>query len=150
MPAIALDKPLDLSMPANEKGEQEVIEAIGGALKKAANPVLFLDFLSRAHAHSESRDLANALPLPIYASHMSKGAGDETDEKFIGLYNGMASKPGVAESMEASDLVLAVGWWPSDSNTAAFSRKIAPEKRIDIMDTYVIVGGPRVVLELSS
>lgn len=137
--ASQLDTPIDLSMPVNEAGEEEAVNAIGEALQKAKNPAIFVDFLVRSHGQPEARRLVDALHLPIYASHMSKGAISETHERYVGLYNGNVSKPGIADAMEASDLVLALGWWPSDSNTAAFGRNIPPEKRIDIMDSYIMV-----------
>lgn len=139
VPASALDNPLDMSPPINQANEDEAFTNILNALKMAKNPAILADFLAMRHARDETRRLAEVLSLPLYACHMSKGLIDETHERYVGLYNGNVSVPGVAEALEASDLVLAVGWWPCDSNTAAFSRQVPAERRIEIMDTYVSV-----------
>lgn len=139
VPENALDTPLDLSLSVNEAGEHEALSAITKALKEAQSPAIFVDFLTRSHGQTEAQKLVDTLPLPIYTSHMSKGVISETHQRYVGIYNGNVSMPGVAEAMHAADLVLAIGWWPCDSNTASFGRDIPAENRIDIMDTYVIV-----------
>lgn len=134
-----LDRKLDLNFPVDGGSEEAALAAITDAIQKAKQPSIFIDFLTHSHGREETRALVEVLKWPLYGSHMSKGVINEDHERFVGLYNGNVSVPGVAEAMQSSDLVLALGWWPCDSNTAVFSRKISPENRIDVMDTYVIV-----------
>ncbi len=137
-----LDTPLDLSLPVDSESESAAIKAITEALYASKNPCVFLDHLVHSHGKPEARKLVDDLALPFYASHMGKGIIDENHACYVGLYNGGVSLPGICNAFEASDLVLALGWWPTDSNSAAFTRKVSPEKRIDILDDYVVVGYP--------
>lgn len=139
MDASLLDKPIDLSPPVNSSNEEEAIKLIIERLSNAKNPAIFVDFLVHAHGKKEAQKLVEVLKVPIYASHMAKCIVDEDHPRFVGLHNGVVSFPGISNAVQACDLVLALSWWPADTNSGGFSRNISPEKRIDIMDSYVVV-----------
>lgn len=136
--ASLLDEKIDLTFPVNHANEKAAIEAITQALSQAKKPVIFLDMLAQRFATKEVKQLVDTAALPFFASHGSKGLVDEDHDRFVGLYNGPASEPGIVDAIEGSDQVLAVGWWPADTNGGLF-RKIPEDKRIDIMDDHVIV-----------
>jgi len=138
VPANLLDKKIDLSMPVDTACQEAAITAIKEALTQAKNPVIFLDMLIHSYAIKEATKLIDAVKLPFFAAHGAKGIVDEDHPRFVQLYNGSVSHPGVAEAIEGSDQVLAVGWFPADTNGGLF-RKISESKRIDVMDTYVTV-----------
>lgn len=137
-----MDTPIDLSYPINTTNEKKALDAITTKLRQAKNASIFVDFLVHHHAKKETQELVESLRLPIYAAHMAKSIIDEDHPRFIGLYNGSVSFPGIADAIRQCDVVLALGWWPADTNSGGFSREVAPEKRIDVMDTYVIVRMP--------
>jgi pyruvate decarboxylase len=70
---------------------------------------------------------------------MGKGIVDETDENFVGVWNGEISAPGVKEEAKKSDLVLILGYLCADTNTAGFSRKIDDERSIHINPFDIMV-----------
>lgn len=136
--ASLLDKKIDLTFPVDHDSEKAAVEAITQALEGAKKPAIFLDMLAHRFATQEVKQLVDTVKLPFYASHGAKGLVDEDHEQFVGLYNGLVSWPGVADAIESSDQVLAIGWWPADTN-GGLARKIPETKRIDIMDDHVIV-----------
>lgn len=139
MYASLLDTPIDLSWPINTSNEEKALKAVTSKLRQAKNPSIFVDFLVHHHAKKETQKLVEVLKLPIYAAHMAKSIIDEDHPRFVGLYNGSVSFPGIADAIEQCDVVLSLGWWPADTNSGGFSRNIPPEKRIDVMDDYVTV-----------
>lgn len=139
IPAETLKTPIDLTLPVDKENEDAAVNAIISILKGSKKPCVFIDHLVHSYGKPQARKLVDKLELPIYASHMGKGCVDETHPKFVGLYNSSLSFAGIAEEFEESDCCLALGWWPSDSNSVAFSRKMPDDRRIDVMDTYVVV-----------
>jgi len=68
-----------------------------------------------------------------------KGAVNETVPNFGGVYAGNGSNAGVAERVEASDLVLTIGSIKSDFNTAGFTYRISQLSTIDFHSNYMRV-----------
>lgn len=134
-----LDKPLDISFPVNSANEQQAFEAIVDRFAKSKNPALFADHLAIRHARSQARKFVQAAKLPTYSAHMGRGIVDEDSPYFVGLHNGEYSYPGLLEAAGEVDFVLTLGWWPVDTNTGGFTRNFPAEKRIDLMDSYVVV-----------
>jgi pyruvate decarboxylase len=135
--ASLLEKKIDLRLPVDEGALRAAVEAVREAVCEAKRPVVFLDMLAH-HAEEETRSFVDAVKLPVLAAHGAKAIVDGDHERFVGLYNGSVSSPGVADFIEGSDLVVAVGWWPADTN-GGLGRKIGEGKRVDIMDEFVMV-----------
>ena len=138
VPASLLDKRIDLSIPVDLASQEAAVTAITEALTTAKNPAIFLDMLVHSYAVKEATKLVDAVKLPFFASHGAKGIVDEDHPRFVQLYNGSVSHPGVADAIEGCDQILAVGWFPADTNGGLF-RKLPESKRIDVMDSYVTV-----------
>jgi len=137
VPSRLLDTKIDLSVPVDEAALDAVVSAISKAVLEAKKPVVFLDMLAH-HAEDETRAFVDAVKLPFLAAHGAKAIVDEDHDWFVGLYNGSVSSPGVADFIEASDCVMAVGWWPADTN-GGLGRKVEEGKRVDVMDEFVVV-----------
>ena len=138
--AKALETPLELSPPADQKAVESAVEACLEAIHSSKNPAIFVDCLVQRHqAIAELKELVEKLQLPIYTSNMGKGIIDETHPLYVGLYNGLPTAPGVADAWQASDLAVIIGNLPSDTNTGGFTRRMAPDKCIFInpMDVNV-------------
>ncbi|KIW81003.1 hypothetical protein Z517_04026 [Fonsecaea pedrosoi CBS 271.37] len=124
-----LDTPLDLTVQNKDgKIEDQIVSDVLSLIKEASNPVILADVLTVRHGGRElTRELAKLTQFPCYSTPLSKGVIDETLPYYRGLYNGKVSFPGVAEGIEASDLVLNLGPLLSDSNTGGFTREIKDE-----------------------
>ncbi|KAF2758032.1 pyruvate decarboxylase [Pseudovirgaria hyperparasitica] len=142
IPANLLDAPIDISLPVDISAQDTAVSAIIEELSKAQSPCLFIDGLVQRHgAGKETRQLAEKLNIPVYCANMSKAIIDETAEYHVGLYNGMISAPGVTDAFHTHDLVLVFGSIPADTNTGGFTRKIDPQKSIDVRPFDVIIKG---------
>ncbi|KAI9672839.1 MAG: hypothetical protein M1831_000275 [Alyxoria varia] len=134
-----LNTPIDLEPPTDTTNQAAAISAIVSALEAAKNPAILVDHQAKVFAPSPARRLVAHLRIPTYAAPMGKGCVDEDDPNYVGIYNSHTSFEGVREGYEAADLVLALGWWPSNLNTLFFSRGPPPEKRIDLMSDSAVV-----------
>lgn len=79
----------------------------------------------------------------VFVTPLAKSSIDETSDSFHGLYMGMVTPSANAKyDVETSDLTIHVGRFPSDTNTGAFSQKLAPTV-IGLHPDYVFVGQTR-------
>jgi pyruvate decarboxylase len=112
---------INLTLPKNEEEtEAEVLSTILDLIYKAKNPVVLADACSiRHHVVAETHELLDKLRIPGFVTPMGKGAVDETNSQYGGVYIGEISHPEVKEAVEASDLVLSIGALLSDFNTVS-------------------------------
>lgn len=142
VPASLLDKKIDLSYPVDKDNEDIAVQGIIDAFENASKPAAFVDHLVHIRAEKEAQSLLETLQIPTYAAQMSKGLIDENKPYYVGLYSGKVSYPGIDEAARTHDFVLALGWFPCDTNTSFFSRNWTVEQRVDILDDHVIVSFP--------
>ncbi|KAF2194959.1 pyruvate decarboxylase [Zopfia rhizophila CBS 207.26] len=139
-----LNKPIDISPQIDTVAQEKAISAITSTLSSSKNPSILVDALiQRFGAVSQARKLVDKLRVPVFCANMGKGIVDETHDMYIGVYNGEIGTPGVAEACKASDLVILMGYLPADTNSGGFSRKLPPEKVIEINPFDVLVKGQR-------
>jgi pyruvate decarboxylase len=114
-----LQKSLDLELPENEKEtEEEVLKTVLEFLYKAKNPIILADACSIRHrVVPETHELLNKLQIPAFVTPMGKGALNETNSHYGGVYIGEISLPDVKTAVENSDCVLSIGALLSDFNT---------------------------------
>ncbi|ETI27421.1 hypothetical protein G647_09611 [Cladophialophora carrionii CBS 160.54] len=138
-----LETPLDTSVQNKDgKIEDEIVSSILSVVEKATSPAILADIIGVRHGGRELiRKLAELTQFPSYSTPLSKGVIDETKPYYNGLYNGKVSFPGVADSIEASDLVLNIGPLPSDSNTGGFTREIKDEHLVWLGHDFCKVQG---------
>jgi pyruvate decarboxylase len=112
-------KEIDLSIPDNEsETEAEVISTILDLVYKAKNPILLADACSIRHrVVPETHELLDKLQIPGFVTPMGKGAINETNPHYGGVYVGEISLPDVKTTVEESDCILSVGALLSDFNT---------------------------------
>jgi TPP-dependent 2-oxoacid decarboxylase len=73
----------------------------------------------------------------------AKGLFNEEHPNYIGRYWGTVSTPHVAEVVESSDLIIAVGPVWNDYTTVGWSTLLSPNKLIVLGPDYCIIGGRR-------
>jgi len=112
-------KEIDLSIPQNEPDtEAEVISTILKLVYKAKNPILLADACCVRHrVVPETHELLDKLQIPGFVTPMGKGAINETNPHYGGVYVGQISLPDVKTTVEDSDCILSVGALLSDFNT---------------------------------
>lgn len=120
-----LHQDVDLEPPKNDpETEDDVLAQVLDLIYKAKSPVLIADACSVRHrVISEVHDLLEKLQIPCFVTPMGKGAIDETNPYFSGVYIGQISLPEIKNAVEGSDLVLSVGALLSDFNTVSASSR---------------------------
>ncbi|EUC49429.1 hypothetical protein COCMIDRAFT_23005 [Bipolaris oryzae ATCC 44560] len=137
-----LDKKIDLAPQVDEKAQEKAIDAITSAIAEAKQPTVVVDALvHRFGAIKEAQQVVKKLNVPFFSTNMGKGIVDESEETFVGVWNGEISTPGVKEVAKAADLVITLGYVPCDTNTAGFSRQLDEGKVIHINPFDVVVKG---------
>lgn len=144
-----LDKKIDLAPQIDEQAQEKAIKAITAAIAEAKHPTVLVDALvQRFGAVKEAHQVVKGLNVPFFSTVMGKGIVDETEEKFVGVWNGEISTPGVKEVAKAADLVITLGYLPCDTNTAGFSRQLEQGKMIQINPFDVVVSFLEALLNL--
>jgi pyruvate decarboxylase len=128
-----LDTPLDLQPDADPAVVDEAAKMVVDCLVNSKNAAVFVDCLvQRRQAVAETRLLVDTIALPVYTSGMGKGIIDETHDRYVGVYNGEPSDPGIEDAFRRHDVILVLGNLPVDTNSGGFSRKIPREKALSI------------------
>src|SRR6202020_2582844 len=97
--------------------------------------------VARFRLEGKLRALIEKLGCPYATMGMDKGILPESHPQFAGMYAGAMSSPEVLKAVEGADLVIdAGGVCFHDTNTSAYSPKIAPDKLVTIGIDYVRVG----------
>ncbi|KAE8448867.1 hypothetical protein EG329_008869 [Mollisiaceae sp. DMI_Dod_QoI] len=129
--AARLDIPLNLEVKNSHESEAEVVRLTLDLIKKSSKPAILADVLTIRHGGKELvKKMAALANFPVYSTPLSKGVVDEDSAQYNGLYNGSVSFPGVAATLESSDLILNIGTLLSDSNTGGFTRNIADNQLV--------------------
>ncbi|HGH5981374.1 TPA: thiamine pyrophosphate-binding protein [Kluyvera georgiana] len=81
-----------------------------------------------------------ARPIPHATLLMGKGLFDEQQPGFVGTYSGGASLPQTREAIEDAEAIVCVGTCFTDTITAGFTHRIAPEKSIEVQPFSTRVG----------
>lgn len=133
--------PLDLSYRKNDEAKEKyVLDLILKALYAAKSPVILVDSCAIRHrVLKETHALVKKTNLPVFVAPMGKGAINENDSNYGGVYAGDGSQPAVKERVEAADLVLNIGGLKSDFNTAGFSYKTSQLNTIDFHSTHTTI-----------
>ncbi|KAK2740190.1 hypothetical protein FQN57_006201 [Myotisia sp. PD_48] len=142
--ASPLSKPLDLKVTNNgrETEEDEVVSEIIRLLSQAANPGVIVDMLMQRHGLTEqTRQLVELINLPFYTTPMGKSTVNESDPRFVGLYNGLVSShPDLKQQVENHDIILHLGPFPVSANTGGFSSQVSAERLIKLHPAYCSIG----------
>ncbi|ODQ65771.1 pyruvate decarboxylase [Nadsonia fulvescens var. elongata DSM 6958] len=133
-----LATPLDMSLPDNDSdAEDEVIERVSKMLQAAQKPILLVDACASRHSCiEETAELAKLVNFPVFLTPMGKGAFDEQNKRYGGVYVGSLSSPEVSEVVDNADLVLSVGGLMSDFNTGSFSYGYTTKNIIELHSDY--------------
>ncbi|WFD45382.1 pyruvate decarboxylase [Malassezia furfur] len=136
VPDERLDTPLLPSSPYSEKdrlNEEKLTKDIINVLENAKSPIIVADFGVVQYGHTNAlRSLLDRIGLPCFITPLAKSLVDETASYYAGVYIGKNSSKSVLERINAADVVLRLGYFPTDTNTGGFSSNIPSERLIDL------------------
>lgn len=140
--AALLERPLDLTLPANDQAvETAAGDQILSRLYSADQPIILVDAcVSRHRLTREVVDFVTKTGLPTFTTPMSKGTIDETLPNFAGVYAGNGSHDLVREFVENSDMVLSIGAIKSDFNTTGFTYRLSKLNTIELHTRFAKIG----------
>ncbi|KAF6251991.1 pyruvate decarboxylase-like protein [Scenedesmus sp. NREL 46B-D3] len=141
-----VDPPIPFALDAGHTNQQSLKAAVAAtvkALEGATKPVLLGGPRLRARGRAAGfLALADAFKGGVATTADGKGLFPEDHPQFIGHYWGSISTGCTCESVEASDLVLAVGCAWTDYSTLGYSLLLQPGKVVTVgTDRVTIKGG---------
>ena len=139
----ALDKPIDLSLPASDEGfEDAEVDLILEKIYAAKQPFIIVDgFTSRYGISEEADELVRVTGFPTSTTPFGKGIVNESYPNFHGVYAGVAGKQVYMPWVKSCDLVLQLGPLMSDVNTFGFTTLPDPQVTITFHRDSVDIGG---------
>jgi indolepyruvate decarboxylase len=139
---VAASDPVPYPKPASGPDLAKAVAAISERIEAARSVTVLPAYtVARFKLQASLRALIEALGCPFAAMAMDKGVLSEAHPRFAGIYSGAASSPVVLEAVEGADVVIdAGGVCFHDTNTSAYSSRIAPEKLVTIDVDHVRIG----------
>lgn len=133
--------PLNLAEPPSDPERlRSCIAALAERLSAATSPVILVDTdADRFRVVPELVELASKIQAPVAVINAAKGLVDESFPHYVGIYGGQASEPGVRETVEKSDCLLAIAYRPIEVTTGDFSAAL-PTNTIHARGHSVDVG----------
>ncbi len=150
--ALPLQTPLKTELPQNDsEAEKQAVTDIREHIEKSSKPLIIVDGGAiRNQVLPEVETLCDVTKFPYFSNPWGKGAISEACDRFGGVYSGLASNPGISETIESSDCVLWIGKLSSDFNTAEFTEYISLDKVIEFQRFSVSIDGRKVDLGMKS
>lgn len=138
--ASLLDTPIDTEPRVDAAAQDAAVTAILDAIASAKHPSVIVDaWVQRFDAAKEAQQFVRKLNVPLFTANMGKGVVDETEETYVGIWNGEVSSPGVKEAAKQADLIVTLGFIPCDTNSAGFSRKVEDKVAVHVNPHDVVV-----------
>jgi indolepyruvate decarboxylase len=112
---------------------EDFTTAAGGRIEGSKTIAILVDAdVARFRQDHKVTELAAQLKCPIAVMGTAKGAIDETDPTYIGVYAGALSPPRIRTVIEEAECLLQLGVRFIDATTASFSQKIDPSRVVEI------------------
>jgi indolepyruvate decarboxylase len=117
--------------PSDPAALEEALDEAVAMLDGASRPVIVGDVeLIRFRLQAAFARLVERTGLPYATMMLGKTVLDENHPQFIGLYQGVLSRPYVRQRIETADCVLTVGALMTDVNTGGFTVQLSGAKTI--------------------
>lgn len=137
------ETPLTLQMPASD-GERlsSAVGRITALIEQAQHPLLLIDAdADRCGLVDSLTTIAHKRQIPYVAFRTGKGILPESDPLYLGMYNGAASAPLVAEALRRSDCLIATAPCFIESSPMAAPGNNPVSAQIYISDVNVTIEG---------
>lgn len=118
---------IDVSKPfqPEARDDQDVshyIQMIEDKLNSAKQPVIITGHeINSFGLHSELKQFVNQTHIPVAQLSLGKGAFNEENEHYLGIFDGSIAEENVKNYVNQSDAILNIGAKLTDSATAGFS-----------------------------
>jgi indolepyruvate decarboxylase len=111
--------------PSDPERLRSCISAVAERLSAAKSPAILVDAdADRFGVAPTLMKLAEKMQAPVAVINAAKGVIDESFAHYVGIYGGKSSEPGVRETIENSDCLLAVGYRPIEVTTGDFTASL--------------------------
>ncbi|OAJ62261.1 hypothetical protein A6V36_21615 [Paraburkholderia ginsengiterrae] len=108
--------------PSDPERLSSCIAAVAQRLAAATSPAILVDAdADRFDVAPLLMELAQKMQAPVAVINAAKSVIDESFARYIGIYAGRGSEPGVRETIESSDCLLAIGYRPIEVTTGDFT-----------------------------
>ncbi|WP_176126522.1 alpha-keto acid decarboxylase family protein [Paraburkholderia youngii] len=108
--------------PSDPERLRSCIAAVAERLSAATKPAILVDAdAARFGVAPDLMELAKKMRVPVAVINAAKSVIDESFPYYVGIYNGKGSEPGVQETIENSDCLLAIGYRPIEVTTGDFT-----------------------------
>ncbi|PGO21585.1 thiamine pyrophosphate-binding protein [Bacillus cereus] len=123
---------------SNPNTLQAAVNHVRPLLERAHRPVILVDVKTmRFGLQTATRQLADAMNVPVVTMMYGKGGFDETHPNYIGMYLGSFGRTEVQSTVENADCIIAIGMVWADTNTASFTAKLNPLITVNIQPDIV-------------
>lgn len=107
---------------APEQDVQRYVDMVADKLRTASHPVIITGHeINSFHLHDELEQFANNTNIPVAQLSLGKGAFNEENEHYIGMFDGKIAADEIKDYINQSDAILNIGAKLTDSATASFS-----------------------------
>lgn len=102
----------------------QYIKMVKEKLNKASQPVIITGHeINSFQLHDELEQFVNKTHIPVAQLSLGKGAFNEENPYYMGIYDGSIADKAIRDYVDQSDLILNIGAKLTDSATAGFSYK---------------------------
>jgi TPP-dependent 2-oxoacid decarboxylase len=123
MTEIEVDKAFQPTVKESTINEQ-VVEMISQKLSSASQPVIITGHeINSFDLHEKLELFVNKTNIPVAQLSLGKGAFNEENEHYLGIYDGSVAEENVRNYVDQSDAILNIGAKITDSASAGFSYK---------------------------
>jgi TPP-dependent 2-oxoacid decarboxylase len=121
----------EMKSQTNEKAFEEAMQETKNILKTCQRPVIWVGHeIQRYKLEPLVLQFAEAYHIPIVSSLLGKTTISEHHPLFVGVYQGVMSRPEVAEFVNQCDCAFILGVMLNDVDTGIFTAKLDQEQRI--------------------
>ncbi|KAK58270.1 alpha-keto acid decarboxylase family protein [Staphylococcus lugdunensis] len=121
MTEIEVTEPFKLQNP-KQHDVSEYIKLIQQKLQSASNPVIIAGHeINSFHLHDALEQLVNQTNIPVAQLSLGKGAFNEENPHYLGIFDGKFAEYNVRDYVNNSDAILNIGAKLTDSATGGFS-----------------------------
>ena len=126
--------PIDVAMTEIEVNEafqptvkpstinEQVVDMISQKLSSASQPVIITGHeINSFDLHEKLEQFVNKTNIPVAQLSLGKGAFNEENEHYLGIYDGSVAEENVRNYVDQSDAILNIGAKITDSASAGFS-----------------------------
>ncbi|MGV3041789.1 alpha-keto acid decarboxylase family protein [Staphylococcus rostri] len=129
---IQVSQPFELQ-PTHSQDISDYVQQIAQRLETAKQPVILAGHeINSFHLQDELEKFVNQTHIPVAQLSLGKGAFNEENEHYLGIYDGEIAETHIKDYVNHSDLILTIGAKLTDSATAGFSHQFNMENVVTL------------------